>query len=311
MEKPSIAKELEQLYGLLEKGALTQEEYDTQKTRLLNSSRDNDNQTSSHGENNADSRPAQPFVVENTATPLPPVPSGNNNIWLIIMGILVLVVIGIVAWLYMQTQRVPPMVVRTASETTSADTTRTDNNKDKLSPEELQKTLLNARKLHTIADIQLNSVWNDMDSDVRAALKKEQISWNRQKRTDCIPVPATQSTESEINRLSCETDMINERIDILNERQAQLLPRIKAAKLKTLNTQAENALAALNNTWTNLPDSVQQQLGQDYNQWAEQTNTRCTETSAVDSQVQKKIDYNLCIIKAVKEKNNELKGYQI
>lgn len=310
MGKPSITEELGRLYELLEKGALTQEEYDAQKAKLLNEPQEN----AGHKDTASTPSFSQPFIVQNTPQPLHPItqPIKNNNILLIAMAIFALAVMGAVAWFYAQPQRVPTVTVTSASEATSASAPK-NNNKNKLSPEELQKTLSKTKKIHTAANIRLNIAWGELDNDLKTTLKKEQISWNRHKQADCLHTPSSQSVkiEKEISRLSCETDMINERIDILHEKQIQLLPRIKAAKLKAVHEQSTRALAGLNKTWATLPDSVQQQLGQDFNQWAEQTNARCTGTAPSDSRVQQKINYNICLINAVKAKNKELTDYKI
>ncbi|WP_066565752.1 lysozyme inhibitor LprI family protein [Snodgrassella sp. CFCC 13594] len=314
MDKPSMADELARLFELYEKGALTKEEYEQQKAIVLAGAQHKEPVSPHLSEDDTAKRNAVLPAVSSTAAPSQPpmmaAPAKNNtNIVLMGLGIIALAAIGVVVWLYNQPKALPNPVVTAASAASEAH--QASERADGLSPEALQKALFDAKQTYTTADTQLNTVWSELDDDLKSVLKSGQASWIRQKQADCTQAPNTSAAEAEVDRLTCETNMINERIDALQTAQVQMLPKVKAAKLAAVDAQSDSALSALGRTWNALPETVQEQLGQDFDQWAKETNDRCADASSSDSQVQIKIDYNMCLINAVKAKNNELKGYKI
>lgn len=82
-----------------------------------------------------------------------------------------------------------------------------------------QLQLENARMNIAKANSNLNLVWNNTTADIRNSLLNEQRLWLKQRKIECQLKgnEATDASQKELTRLTCETDMTNARVTQLKE----------------------------------------------------------------------------------------------
>lgn len=187
MSKPSLTNELTRLYELLEKGAITQEEYKEHKALLLNQARN----TSSHNGygDPVQTKPteAKPQIIINQSASAAASSSatavakngGCLKSILATIGFLVVISVILKACYGEEKTAASTPAIEPAAQTV----TNTDSQED--TQENIQASLQSAKQENAAANDEINTLWTNMDVDVRNHLKPQQLAWNQQKKKQC------------------------------------------------------------------------------------------------------------------------------
>lgn len=341
MPQSSFTNELLRLHELLEKGAITKEEYEEQKSRLFNEIHNSDSEAEEGQSNNESSesnyKVPQIIISQNTSssTESTAIAKAKNGGFLktILAVIGFFVVLGIVFAIFSinnnkkDTAKEQPQTEAASAEeeqnsdegTTEDDTEEVDSEEEEsddddyvqLTPEQLQEKLKEVKTANVTANNNINAVWKGMDPDVRDYLTPDQLAWNKDKVTQCETSDYETPTENQIVYLDCLNNLTSDRAEILQKQQEELLPKIKEEKLKKVKLEALNSGDTLKETWDSLQDSIKDQLRPDFDKWNQNLNKQCDSVNPAETQVQTDINHYVCLNKLIKIKTKELNGYKI
>lgn len=307
MSKPSLTNELIRLHELLEKGAITQDEYNEHKAILINEAKSGNKYDGNDG-----NRPisyTQPIIINQSASAAASAAasakSGGGCLSSILKGIGLMVVIGTLISMCATDDKKNKDTFTNAQNVSTFETTEISNS------QELDALLEKTKNDHVAMSTQISDVWGGLNDDVRAHLKQEQIAWNRTKDSECLKANEDTIQEKQIAQLVCEMEMMHDRINILFIQQEVLLPKLQEEKLQKVTAETENALGELQATWNSLPDTVQEAINEDFKSWSLSQDEICKKKSKANTDIQANININICITKSVNAKIQELNGYKI
>ncbi|PIT19437.1 hypothetical protein BGI36_10465 [Snodgrassella communis] len=183
MSKPSLTNELTRLYELLEKGAITQEEYEEHKALLLNQARGASSQNDGYCSSPAQAELAGevPQIIINQSSSVAAsasataVAKNGGCLKSVLAAIGFLVVIGIILKACSNDEKTVSSM--SASEPAAQIVANTVN--QKATQENIQAVLQTAKQENTAVNNEINALWTDMDADVRNHLKPQQLAWNQ------------------------------------------------------------------------------------------------------------------------------------
>jgi hypothetical protein len=183
MSKPSLTNELTRLYELLEKGAITQEEYEEHKALLLNQARGASSQNDGYCSSPAQAKLAGevPQIIINQSSSVAAsasataVAKNGGCLKSVLAAIGFLVVIGIILKACSNDEKT--VSSKSASEPAAQIVANTVN--QKATQENIQAVLQTAKQENTAVNNEINALWIDMDADVRNHLKPQQLAWNQ------------------------------------------------------------------------------------------------------------------------------------
>ena len=331
MDKSSITEELEALFDLLEKGAITKEEYETQKALLLsNKEQQPINTNTSFPESVESQNELIPIFIEQPAQ-VQNQQSHNNSvkiILIIVIGIIILVAMFFIFCSNItytspvsdqnthsasMASSVITVNAQQPSDTTSeADTDETGLNLNKKTPEELNKLLIKFQQERANAVANLRSVWANLDPDFKETVLQEQKDWDNTALTaNCSLSGYRTPLAQQVANQYCETMILNSRAKSLLDEQASSLADIKEEKTAQMDKMAADALKRVNITWSTIPQDVQQNLNQTYEQWSDEVNQYCLSRPTAQNLTETQINYDNCVIKKSESKIKELNGYKI
>lgn len=331
MDKSSITEELEALFDLLEKGAITKEEYETQKALLLsNKEQQPINTNTSFPESLESQNELIPIFIEQPAQ-VQNQQSHNNSvkiILIIVIGIIILVAMFFIFCSNItytspvsdqnthsasMASSVITVNAQQPSDTTSeADTDETGLNLNKKTPEELNKLLIKFQQERANAVANLRSVWANLDPDFKETVLQEQKDWdNTALAANCSLSGYRTPLAQQVANQYCETMILNSRAKSLLDEQASSLADIKEEKTAQMDKMAADALKRVNITWSTIPQDVQQNLNQTYEQWSDEVNQYCLSRPTAQNLTETQINYDNCVIKKSESKIKELNGYKI
>lgn len=313
MSKPSLTNELTRLYELLEKGAITKEEYEEHKALLLSQARATSFPNDEYS-NPAQPKPAEekPQIIINQSTSAAASSSaaaiakngGCVKTTLAALGFLVIIAV------FLQTcsgnEKTTP---NTPAPEPAQNIATTDN--QKTAQENIQALLQSALQENTAANNEINTVWTDMDADVRNYLKPQQLTWNHEKKKQCQANEYSTPEQNQIAYLNCETNITRTRILELQAQKNQIYTEIKEAQLQKVKQEAKDSLETLHTTWDTIPEPIKDQLNSNFKNWTESANKECNTAQPADTQIQTDINRHTCITKLAKAKIKELQGYKI
>lgn len=331
MDKSSITEELEALFDLLEKGAITKEEYETQKALLLsNKEQQPINTNTSFPESLESQNELIPIFIEQPAQ-VQNQQSHNNSvkiILIIVIGIIILVAMFFIFCSNItytspvsdqnthsasMASSVITVNAQQPSDTTSeADTDETGLNLNKKTPEELNKLLIKFQQERANAVANLRSVWANLDPDFKETVLQEQKDWdNTALAANCSLSGYRTPLAQQVANQYCETMILNSRAKSLLDEQASSLADIKEEKTAQMDKMAADALKRVNITWSTISQDVQQNLNQTYEQWSDEINQYCLSRPTAQNLTETQINYDNCVIKKSESKIKELNGYKI
>jgi len=331
MDKSSITEELEALFDLLEKGAITKEEYETQKALLLsNKEQQPINTNTSFPESLESQNELIPIFIEQPAQ-VQNQQSHNNSvkiILIIVIGIIILVAMFFIFCSNItytspvsdqnthsasMASSVITVNAQQPSDTTSeADTDETGLNLNKKTPEELNKLLIKFQQERANAVANLRSVWANLDPDFKETVLQEQKDWdNTALAANCSLSGYRTPLAQQVANQYCETMILNSRAKSLLDEQASSLADIKEEKTAQMDKMAADALKRVNITWSTISQDVQQNLNQTYEQWSDEVNQYCLSRPTAQNLTETQINYDNCVIKKSESKIKELNGYKI
>ncbi|WP_206222809.1 SHOCT domain-containing protein [Neisseria yangbaofengii] len=330
MDNRNIIGELEKLAELRDKGILTDAEFQVEKAKLLNGKPEAAN--TEETETKAKPHEPSPSIVIQSSTSAQSVAAAaaKSKSWGVLstIGACVVVLLGLgFCASFSDSDKAKKADV---AEVRAVDDTQTELSKEKMQELEAmdeanhQARIMQAKAYAEDAEIAFNQadqrlkkVWSDLDNDVRAHLKKEQIAWNRSKESTCEQVAKDSDgidDEARGARFECLTEWTNKRVPELVEKEKEIAQRVAGAKAAALEKSAEAEMSALMGEFQSLPQEVAQTFngGNSLESWFDETEKRCTreEKSHVDSVKAAAAGWQ-CVIDAVKAKREELKGYQI
>lgn len=313
MSKPSLTNELTRLYELLEKGAITQEEYEEHKALLLNQARN----TSSHNGygDPVQTKPteAKPQIIINQSASAAASSSatavakngGCLKSILATIGFLVVISVILKACYGEEKTAASTPAIEPAAQTV----TNTDSQED--TQENIQASLQSVKQENAAANDEINTLWTNMDVDVRNHLKPQQLAWNQQKKKQCQSNQYPTPEQNQIEYLNCETELTRSRISELQAQQDQVYVNVKEAKLQKLKQEADDSLKTLQTTWDAIPESIRDQLSSNFKSWTKSADNECDSEKPADTEVQTEINRFNCRIKLIKAKTKELEGYKL
>ncbi|PIT67081.1 hypothetical protein BHC56_09280 [Snodgrassella alvi] len=196
-----------------------------------------------------------------------------------------------------------------AIEPAAQTVTNTDSQED--TQENIQASLQSAKQENAAANDEINTLWTNMDVDVRNHLKPQQLAWNQQKKTQCQSNQYPTPEQNQIEYLNCETELTRSRISELQAQQDQVYVNVKEAKLQKLKQEADDSLKTLQTTWDAIPESIRDQLSSNFKSWTKSADNECDSEKPVDTEVQTEINRFNCRIKLIKAKTKELEGYKL
>ena len=315
MSKPSLTNELTRLYELLEKGAITQEEYEEHKALLLNQARDASSKSDERSSEPAQTKSAvevpQIIIHQSSSaaasSSATAVAKNGGCLKSILAAIGFLVVISVILKACYGDEKTaastPP------SEPAAQTVTNTESKED--TQENIQAVLQSAKKENAVANDDINTLWTNMDVDVRNHLKPQQLAWNQQKKKQCQSSQYPTPERNQIEYLNCETELTRSRISELQAQQVQVYVNVKEAKLQKLKQEADDSLKALQTTWEAIPESIRDQLSSNFKSWTKSADNECDSQKPADTDVQTEINRFNCRIKLIKAKTKELEGYKL
>ncbi|MCO6525296.1 SHOCT domain-containing protein [Snodgrassella sp.] len=315
MSKPSLTNELTRLYELLEKGAITQEEYEEHKALLLNQARGASSQNDGYSSSPAQAKPAGevPQIIINQSSSVAAsasataVAKNGGCLKSVLAAIGFLVVIGAILKACSSDEKT---VSSTPASEPAAQIVANAVNQE-AAQENMQAALQTAKQENTAVNNEINALWTDMDADVRNHLKSQQLAWNQQKKRQCQSNQYPTPEQNQIEHLNCETSLTHTRISELEILQNQLYAEVKEAKLQKLRQEANDSLEVLQATWDSIPEPIKDQLSTNFKNWTKSADNECDSAKPADTQVQTDINRYICRIKLVKAKTKELEGYKI
>ncbi|PIT07887.1 SHOCT domain-containing protein [Snodgrassella communis] len=177
MSKPSLTNELTRLYELLEKGAITHEEYEEHKALLLNQARGASSQNDGYCSSPAQTKPASevPQIIINQSSSVAAsasataVAKNGGCLKSILAAIGFLVVIGVILKACHGDEKTAASTP--ASEPAAQTVTNTDSQED--AQKNIQAVLQSAKQENTAVNNEINALWTNMDADVRNHLKSQ------------------------------------------------------------------------------------------------------------------------------------------
>ena len=313
MSKPSLTNELTRLYELLEKGAITQEEYEEHKALLLNQARNTSTYNNGYGDP-AQTKPTEtkPQIIINqsasaaASSSATAVAKNGGCLKSILATIGFFVVVGVLLETCSSNKK-------TTENTPVSNNTQTVANTDNqnTSQEDIQALLQSAKLENTAVNNEINTLWKNMDVDVRNYLKSQQVIWNRDKKKQCQSNAYSSPEENQIAYLNCETELTRSRISELQAQQDQVYANVKEAKLQKLKQEADDSIKTLETTWDAIPESIRDQLSSNLKSWTKSADNECDSEKPADTEVQTEINWFNCRIKLIKAKTKELEGYKL
>ena len=331
MDKSSVTEELEALFDLLEKGAITKEEYEAQKALLLSNQDQQPINTNTSFPESAESQDEsipvfieQPAQIQNQQSH-----SNSVKIILIIMiGIIILVAMFFIFFsnrantspvndqstlsASMASSVITVNAQQPSDTTSEADTDETGLNLNKKTPEELNKLLIKFQQERANAVANLRSVWAGLDPDFKATVQQEQKDWDSTAlAANCSLSGYSTPLAQQVANQYCETMMLNSRAQNLLDEQASSLADIKQEKTAQMDKMATDALKRVNLTWSTIPEDIQQNLNQTFEQWSDEVNQYCLSRPTAQNLTETQINYDNCVIKKSESKIKELNGYKI
>jgi hypothetical protein len=315
MSKPSLTNELTRLYELLEKGAITQEEYEEHKALLLNQARGASSKSDEYSSDPAQTKSAGevPQIIINqsssaaASSSATAVAKNGGCLKSILAAIGFLVVLGVILKACHGDEKAAASTP--APEPAAQTVANTDSQEG--AQENIQAVLQSAKQENAAANDEINTLWTNMDADVRNHLKPQQLAWNRQKKKQCQSNQYPTPEQNQIEHLNCETSLTHTRISELEILQNQLYTEVKEAKLQKLKQEADDSLEVLQTTWDAIPESIKDQLSSNVKSWTKSADNECDSAKPADTDVQTDINRLTCKIKLMKAKTKELEGYKI
>ena len=196
-----------------------------------------------------------------------------------------------------------------AIEPAAQTVTNTDSQED--TQENIQASLQSAKQENAAANDEINTLWTNMDVDVRNHLKPQQLAWNQQKKKQCQSNQYPTPEQNQIEYLNCETELTRSRISELQAQQDQVYANVKEAKLQKLKQEADDSIKTLETTWDAIPESIRDQLSSNLKSWTKSADNECNSEKPADTEVQTEINRFNCRIKLIKAKTKELEGYKL
>ena len=331
MDKSSITEELEALFDLLEKGAITKEEYEAQKALLLSNQKQQPINTNTSFPESIESQDESiPVFIEQPAQVQNQQPHSNSvKIILIIMiGIIILVAMFFIFFsnrantspvndqntlsASMASSVITVNAQQPSDTTSEADTDETGLNLNKKTPEELNKLLIKFQQERANAVANLRSVWAGLDPDFKVTVQQEQKDWDSTAlAANCSLSGYSTPLAQQVANQYCETMMLNSRAQSLLDEQASSLADIKQEKIAQMDKMSTDALKRVYLTWSTIPEDIQQNLNQTFEQWSDEVNQYCLSRPTAQNLTETQINYDNCVIKKSESKIKELNGYKI
>ena len=357
MDKTSShIEELEALFELLEKGAISKDEYEAQKKILLSS---HIKQEQIETENAASEQIDLAEKIDDEPTPYHHLPSEQNRqiiiakrvqpalqqndksnsnsvkiILIIVVGLIILAAMYFVfisgsqsasqqeqattasaasmASSVITTQ--PQQASSPASETATVeeDNDVTGLELNKRTPAELITLLTKYQQERIKAEAKLRKVWANLDADFKSSIFDEQKKWDSTALLETCSLTGYKTVEAQqVANLYCESNVLDNRADELLQREKEEVIRIKEEKADNSEKMAADALQRLELTWSTIPEDVQKNLDQTYQQWYSETSEYCLSRPTANTVMETKINFNNCMIKKSEDKIKELNGYKI
>lgn len=315
MSKTSLTNELARLYELLEKGAITQEEYEEHKALLLNQAGGASSKSDERSNGSAQTKSAVevPQIIINKSSSAAvsscatAVTNNGGYLKIILAAIGFLVVISVILKVCYGDKKTAASTP--ALEPAAQTVANTDSQKD--TQGNIQAVLQSAKQENAAANDEINTLWKNMDIDVRNHLKPQQLAWNQQKKKQCQSNQYPTPEQNRIGYLNCETGMTYKRISELETLQNQLYTEVKEARLQKLDQEANDLIETLKTTWDALPESNKDQLNSNFKDWPKNADDECDSEKPADTEVQTEINRFNCRIKLLKAKIKELEDYKI
>lgn len=328
MDKSSLTEELEALFKLFEKGAITKEEYEAQKAILLSSKTETSPSEKAH--ENQETVPIfieEPYQKQNES-------AHSNSVKIILIIIIGLIIIVAMYFIFAGNKKdLQPnngsgtLSASAASESITVNAQQTSNTADKnleddsdstglnlntKTPEELNQLLNKFQQDRAKALANLRNIWSNLDPDFKATIQQEQKDWdNTALTTSCSLTGYHTILAQQVANQYCESIMLNNRAKELLDEQASNLTDIKQEKAAQMDAKASDALKRVNITWSTIPDDIQQNLNQTYEQWSDEINKYCISRPTAKNLIETQINYDNCIINKSENKIKELNGYKI
>jgi hypothetical protein len=314
MSKPSLTNELTRLYELLEKGAITKEEYEEHKALLLSQAHGTpfpDDEYSNPAQTKSAEEKSQININQSTSaaasSSAAAIAKNGDCMKTTLAAIGFLAVVAILLQTCSGNEKTTPNTP--ASEPAPQNIADTDN--QKTTQENIQALLQSALQENVAANNEINTVWTDMDTDVRNYLKPQQLTWSHEKKKQCQTNEYTTPEQNQIAYLNCETNITRTRILELQAQKNQIYTEIKEAQLQKVKQEAKKSLETLHTTWDTIPEPIKDQLNSNFKNWTDSANNECDTAKPADTQVQTDINRHICITKLAKAKIKELQGYKI